>query len=259
MDTTISQALKEAYRVLAPFSAQYRVDFDRYAITIGMLMDIENIKEKRVLDIGTGIGILPVALRILGVHANGMEYFVFPESGNDMFGRKEIDTLKTVWAQHKVEVICHDATGTTTPPPSSQADIVVSEAAIEHLKGPRRFLEQCNELLTPGGHLLISTPNSATLLQRLRFLAGRSPNWPIAEFFDAGESFTGHWREYTLDELTYMIRASNFTILKAASINALAKFKRLPNLSKNFRALVATIAWLIPHGREMNYVLAQKK
>ncbi len=259
MDTTIAQALRDAYKALEPYSSTYRVDFDRYALSIRMLLELPNIHEKHVLDIGTGIGILPIALRKLGIQADGMEYFIFPESDNEMFGQKNIEAIERVWKEAGVTVIRHDITGTTPLPSSAHTDVIVSEAAIEHLKAPRRFLENARELLPQDGYILISTPNSANLLQRLRFLAGLSPNWPIEEFFKDGESFTGHWREYTLDELVYMVRKSGFTVLRAHSRNALAKFKGIRSWRKNLRALIISIGWLIPKGREMNYVLGQKK
>jgi SAM-dependent methyltransferase len=41
---------------------------------------------------------------------------------------------------------------------------------MEHLDSPRHFLRQARELLLPGGHLLLSTPNIANWTGRLRFL-----------------------------------------------------------------------------------------
>ncbi|HKP39468.1 methyltransferase domain-containing protein [Mycobacterium sp.] len=46
---------------------------------------------------------------------------------------------------------------------------------IEHLFDPRIFLHDCHRVLAPDGLLLVTTPNIATLQDRIRFLFGRSP------------------------------------------------------------------------------------
>jgi SAM-dependent methyltransferase len=48
--------------------------------------------------------------------------------------------------------------------------VVSALEIMEHLDCPRHFLRQARSLLTPGGHLLISTPNIANWTGRLRFL-----------------------------------------------------------------------------------------
>lgn len=257
--TASKSALAGAYSLLLPYSKKYTVDTDRYLVTIDLLNQIPDIKNKKILDVGTGIGIVPLALRLLGLKADGLEYYIFPKHGNQMFGLQHINELKKVWNDHALTIWDKNIHDADFPAAATNMGVIVSEATIEHLRDPRNFLERCHSLLEPGGFLLISTPNVATLLKRLRFLLGKSPYWPIESFFADGEKFTGHWREYTLAELCQMCQLSGFKVVQARNLNALTKFKSLRDWRKNMRAMVALISSLIPGAREMNYVLAQKK
>jgi 2-polyprenyl-3-methyl-5-hydroxy-6-metoxy-1,4-benzoquinol methylase len=51
----------------------------------------------------------------------------------------------------------------------SQFGLVTAIEIIEHLDSPRHFLRNIRELLSEGGHLLLTTPNVSHWLGRLRF------------------------------------------------------------------------------------------
>jgi 2-polyprenyl-3-methyl-5-hydroxy-6-metoxy-1,4-benzoquinol methylase len=52
-----------------------------------------------------------------------------------------------------------------------QFDVVTAVEIIEHLDSPRHFLRQIWQLLSPGGYLMVSTPNIGHWVGRLRFAA----------------------------------------------------------------------------------------
>lgn len=258
-DKQLKEALLSSYEELHPASKKYRVDFDRYFFSLRILLGIDGIKGKKVLDIGTGIGLVPLALKKLGINASGIDYYIFPNNNNEMFAINEIDTLKEKWQEYDLDIQNKNIYDDHLPWPSGYFDIALSEATIEHLKDPKKFVDKCHDFLSPGGIFLLTTPNIATLLKRIRFLLGRAPNWPVEEFYKDGEDFTGHWREYTMSELTKMCELSNFKILKTYNKNVLARFKNWRSWKKNLRALLARISNLIPGTGEMNYVLCKKK
>ncbi len=74
-------------------------------------------------------------------------------------------------------------------------DIVVNFQVIEHLWDQAQFLRECLRVLTPGGALLISTPN------RITFSPGRDT--PLNPF---------HTRELDADELTELLTDAGFTV-----------------------------------------------
>jgi 2-polyprenyl-3-methyl-5-hydroxy-6-metoxy-1,4-benzoquinol methylase len=254
----ISGKLKESYLKLLPFSDKYKIDFRRFLFSLSIL-DKLDLEEKKVLDVGTGIGIIPVTLNKMGANAEGIDYYIFPENNNEMFKQGSIDDLKNIWSKNNTTVSNNNIYDSSPNLPESNFDIVISEATIEHLKDPKKFIERCISLLKPGGYLLISTPNISKLLNRLRFLFGRSPNWPVAEFYNAGDDFTGHWREYTISELRTICEHSNLAIINTYNKNLLAHFRGFPNWKKNYRAVIALLANIIPNAGDMNYILCRKK
>lgn len=254
----LSDNLKTSYRELLPFSNKYKIDFRRYFFTLNILNSL-NFKNKKLLDIGTGIGILPVTINRLGAKATGLDYFIFPENHNEMFGQDSIKGLQTIWGKNNTEIINHNIYNKTDKLQEEQFDIITSEATIEHLKDPKKYIEKCSSLLKPRGYFLISTPNSAKLLNRIRFIFGLSPNWPVAEFYNTGNNFTGHWREYTIAELKTICEISNLEIIKTYNKNLLAHFGKISKWRKNYRALIALFANLIPSAGDMNYILCRKK
>ncbi|WP_239311779.1 bifunctional 2-polyprenyl-6-hydroxyphenol methylase/3-demethylubiquinol 3-O-methyltransferase UbiG [Frankia sp. Cj3] len=58
---------------------------------------------------------------------------------------------------------------------SASVDGVFAGEIIEHLFDPVAFLRECWRVLAPGGALVVTTPNLATLQDRVRFLFGRNP------------------------------------------------------------------------------------
>lgn len=255
----IKDSLRNAYELMLPHSDKYRVDFDRYLCSLSILKEIPDFRDKSVLDIGTGIGLIPLALNLSGIRADGLDYYIFPESENEMFGLTDIDKIKSIWSQNSIDIFNANIFDESIKTDSKKYDVVISEATIEHLKDPKKFLEVCKNYLKPNGYILISTPNLTTLSKRIGFLFGKSPYWPIGGFFRDGEKFTGHWREYTLKEVCSMLDMSGFEIVKAINRNMLAKFKRPSNIRKNITALIVFISNLIPGSKEMNFVLARKR
>ncbi len=49
----------------------------------------------------------------------------------------------------------------------SQFDIIIAGELIEHLPDPRIFLRECHHVLKPSGHLILSTPNKKSYIDRI--------------------------------------------------------------------------------------------
>jgi hypothetical protein len=77
--------------------------------------------------------------------------------------------------------------------------IIVLAEVIEHLHvAPEIVLGYLRSILTPGGYLVVQTPNAVSLAKRLRMLSGRNPYKMLKPATDD----PGHFREYTINELT---------------------------------------------------------
>ena len=108
------------------------------------------------------------------------------------------------------------------------------------------------------GIVITMTPNSTVLHQRIRFLLGKSVNWDIKEFFNLGENgFTGHWREYTKNELIQIHQWSGFNVVKAINTNIFSLISKI-SFAKLLHLLVRLVSYLLPNSREANIIVAQK-
>lgn len=81
------------------------------------------------------------------------------------------------------------------PLDAESVDVVVNFQVIEHLWDQALFLRECHRVLTPGGELLISTPN------RITFSPGRDT--PLNPF---------HTRELNAAELTELLEEAGFRV-----------------------------------------------
>jgi trans-aconitate methyltransferase len=98
---------------------------------------------------------------------------------------------------------------------SEPHDLVLAAEIIEHLHtAPEHVFEFLRALIRPGGLLIIQTPNAAALRNRLLMAAGRNP----FERIRLDDTNPGHFREYTLGELTEIARAAGFEVDQAAYV-----------------------------------------
>ncbi len=79
-----------------------------------------------------------------------------------------------------------------------QHDIIIFAEVLEHLHiSPKKVFLMLREWLSPGGFLLVQTPNACALHKRIAMLIGNNP----FEMIRDDSSNAGHYREYTLREL----------------------------------------------------------
>jgi SAM-dependent methyltransferase len=87
-------------------------------------------------------------------------------------------------------------------------DCVVSTEVLEHIyHHPAGYLAECWRVIRPGGLLVLSTPNPATVARAVKLLMGRQTVWGDAAFARTPKISTDgqplavwdiHFREYTL-------------------------------------------------------------
>lgn len=99
-------------------------------------------------------------------------------------------------------------------------DAVIFCGVIEHIPHtPRELLQTLHRCLRPGGVLLLDTPNLAYIYQRQKLNDGISPMLPISIQFGSRVPFEGHHREYTRDEISWMLNAVGLDIIQTEMFN----------------------------------------
>ncbi len=98
-------------------------------------------------------------------------------------------------------------------------DVVLLIDIIEHLhRSPRELLNYSISSLKPDGLLLIETPNTVALVNRLRVLFGKSSQFSANFiYWNIGE-YRAHIREYTQSELNQILLYHNLTAINSKMI-----------------------------------------
>lgn len=129
---------------------------------------------------------------------------------------------------------------------------VLFAETFEHLRvDPLFVLSELNRVLTPGGVLLLTTPNLYSAQNIARFLAGRGITDGLAEFSKLRQlGHMGHVREYAPAEMHRFLQASGFAVeriefahyhYRPGKRGALARavFALLPRRFRSFQVISA--------------------
>jgi len=125
--------------------------FFRHSSILGL------VKEKNVLDIGCGDGLLLIALREKGVKGVGVDV-------SDVAIKK--------CREKGLEAVLMDVNDSHIPFPDKFFDLVILSDVLEHLYDPSSLLQEAKRL---SGKILISVPNFNSLPARLQMLFGKIP------------------------------------------------------------------------------------
>lgn len=258
----IEDALSRAYRALEPWSHIYRFDFRRFLNSLKIIeREAGPLRGKKVLDLGSGIGIILKTLEFCGCDASGVDKFIFASERANIYSVKDFDKLQKIWEAEQIRVFKSDITLEALPFQDKSFDIVISDATIEHLvQSPRHLFAEAKRVLKPGGYFLVTTPNLAALWKRARFFfLGRSPNWDLSDYFKNSSNFRGHRREFTSPELKKMLEWSGFDVCLIETKNVFLNEKRL--FSSNPQKMISQIFELLslpfPNARDTIYALAR--
>jgi 2-polyprenyl-3-methyl-5-hydroxy-6-metoxy-1,4-benzoquinol methylase len=211
----------------------------------------------RVLDVGVGTGSLPVVLSALDFEVYGLD--------DDGGGHRLVETLAARFPSLKIHVCALEADD--YPYDDNTFDVVTSFDVIEHLPGsPRHYLAEISRILKPGGLFFLSNPNVVSLANRVLTLMGRSIYHPLSEWFnppgddDTGE-FSGHWREYSVAEMIYMMTAIRFRVIERGCRSRLligrdGRWNVLYRIAYRVSDIITST--IFPGMRDEVYVICQK-
>jgi 2-polyprenyl-3-methyl-5-hydroxy-6-metoxy-1,4-benzoquinol methylase len=156
--------------------AAHRIDV-RESRVRKLLALLDTEPRGRLLDVGCAGGELAAILATRGFAVCGVE--AEPALADAARGRG-------------IDARTLDVERTPLPWADGAFDAVVAAEVIEHVVDTDHVLGEIARVLRPGGALVLTTPNLASLENRLRLLVGRYPMW-----MDVGVEGTGHLRYYT--------------------------------------------------------------
>jgi len=93
-------------------------------------------------------------------------------------------------------------------------DAAISMGVIEHIPHtPKPLFDSVDKVLKPEGCLVLETPNLGYIYNRQKIAKGESIYTPISLQYDTGIPFEGHHREYTVQEVMWMLNHNHYDIL----------------------------------------------
>ncbi len=118
-----------------------------------------NIANKRILDIGAGSGYM----------AQKIGNYIHEQGGRPDEQLTACDLFPEYFEYDGVK--CEKLTFLTSLPyPDNSFDIIYAIEVIEHLRSPYDFIKETYRVVSPGGKVIITTPNILNLTSRLSFL-----------------------------------------------------------------------------------------
>lgn len=163
-----------------------------------------------LLDVGAQIGSMAIYAARLGLRVAAVDYPYF------------VEPYGTIAKQHGVDYLTCDVAQEPLPFPDHAFDCVTYLDVIEHHAfSPKRVLLEIHRVLKPGGCLIITTPNHASIYNRFALVLGQSVNDPFSDFFEGAAHvslYPGHHREYTRRELRTALQKTGFNVLQCMAI-----------------------------------------
>lgn len=118
-------------------------------------------------------------------------------------------------------------------------DIVIAAEVIEHIYDTDFVLNEIKRVMKKDGYLFITTPNLASLKNRVRLLLGEYPQYSE---FRIGDNQAGHIRNYTPKVLKQQLEQHGFAVKKILSPNIIFPMtKKLPLFIKKIAMFLGDI------------------
>jgi SAM-dependent methyltransferase len=232
----IEDLLEDIFR-LFPEDVKFKElnqNYHRYLLELSTILRFtKDIKGDKILDLGTGGGVIPLVLKKYGADVSCVDTWEAHSSDLDIFKVGDANTVVDRLRNNGIKTIRCDIEKDKLPFEDDTFDFVWMLAVIEHLHAsPKDILREIHRVLKRGGHLILSTPNMATLKNRIFVLFGKSNYVPIDFWFNK-TPFYGHVREYTIEEIKWMLEMCDFNIKHKELSNCLQIPTRVKN-NKDF-------------------------
>jgi 2-polyprenyl-3-methyl-5-hydroxy-6-metoxy-1,4-benzoquinol methylase len=171
------------------------------------------VHQAHVLDYGSYFGNFSLMLQRAGHHVTAADAYTG-------YGTA-LEPITSLLHRAGVTVLDFDKDGRSLETlPDASFDAILCMGVIEHVPHtPRFLLEALQRLLTPGGVLLTETPNLGYLYNRQKLARGEPIMTPLEAQFYTKIPFEGHHREYTPQEVVWMVQRLGHNVELTALYN----------------------------------------
>jgi len=160
--------------------------------------------------------------KILDIGCMGGKYMLpLLKKGWDCYGVEISEACKIAQKRGIKCVRCDASKG--LPFKDEFFDVIWAEEIIEHILDTDFFLSECNRVLKLNRILIISTPNLASLINRIKLLFGLYPRY--VQYNNCGP---GHVRYYTVNILKNQLKVHGFK-----TVRIIGNFLSLPDPTPN--------------------------
>lgn len=221
---------------------------ERFKILLQTIADLQLPTESKILDVGC---YPPYVFNQL------------KDTGYNMFG---IASYHESMADPQIQVV--DIEREKLPYETGTFDALIFTEVLEHMTAtPDFYMKEFHRVLKKGGRLIITTPNSVNLKNRIKLLFGKSVTFPLFQLYettpDNGFIYHRHTREFTLEEVKEVIALVGFTVDQATQYSAYTPFraeraKQLSLAEKIFKLIGYFITQLAPSLKDSLLVVAKK-
>jgi len=199
---------------------------------------------ERILDVGCGDGNFSVLLK----RACGAKEVYGVE-----ISRKGVESAR----KNGVKAFQLDIDGEDLPFEENYFDAVFAGEVIEHLFDTDHFLDEVHRVLKPEGIFVLSTPNLASIHNRIALLLGYqpfpmgiSPKTNIGRIYEPESNQSlDHIRLFTLHSLRKLLKIHNFEILNVkgscAVLPKTMKFLTLARMIDKFLTIFPTLSYRV--------------
>tara|TARA_B100000989_G_C19517464_1_gene462393 strand:- start:183 stop:1592 length:1410 start_codon:yes stop_codon:yes gene_type:complete len=170
-----------------------------------LCLDYFKMENKKVLEVGSLFGFFSSVLKDLGNDVTAFDRY------NDFNGA--LENFCSDMKNQNINVIQSSEDKEDKDfEKLEKFDVIICMAVIEHIPHtPKYFLEKLRSKLKNGGVLIIDTPNLTRLENRINLNNDISTFQNINSQFNTDIPWEGHHREFTMNELIYILKELKFS------------------------------------------------
>ena len=182
----LTNRLKDFEPAYIDYLKEKSIDNNNHLFILNKLSKQQDLTGKTFLDIGCGSG----------------KFVKFLQSkGFDAYGIEPSHALFESFLQQDPSFFKGDVLDFSLSNPGRKFDVIIVSDVLEHVEDPARFFEKINQLLSPGGLLFISTPDTNSFLAK---------------------AFGKRWHYYNKYHLSIFSRSNIFQLAKRSKLSVIS-------------------------------------